>query len=102
MFTRKKTLEAVPQSEITEAVLAVSYSFINKDMEVLCGAVQVVDGEMKVVDGSTRRETISGPDYAEFMSDKPAWSPSKPAETFRDEDILLFLDEKKRQSDLSS
>ena len=53
MFARKETLEAVPQSEITEAVLAVSYSFINKDMEVLCGTVRIVDGEMKTVEGST-------------------------------------------------
>lgn len=41
---------------------------------------------------------LSGDDFAELVSENPEWAPSKPAGTYRNEDLWVFVDRKRAEN----
>lgn len=41
------------------------------------------------------RYEIGGDDFTELMSASPPWAPGKPAGTYRNEDLWIFIDRKR-------
>jgi hypothetical protein len=57
----------------------------------VCVAAVNPDGTM--VNGNIYDEyDIAGDDFAELMSAGPTWAPGKPAGTYRNEDLWIFID----------
>lgn len=63
----------------------------------VCVAPVNPDGTM--VNGNVYDEyQIQGDDFAELMSAGPSWAPNKPANTYRNEDLWVFVDRFRSQS----
>lgn len=57
----------------------------------LCVAPVNADGTM--VNGNVFEEyEIAGDDFDELVSENPSWAPGKPAGTYRNEDLWVFID----------
>lgn len=60
----------------------------------VCVAAVNPDGTM--VNGNVYEEiNIDGDDFTELMSAGPSWAPTKPANTYRNEDLWVFIDRKR-------
>ncbi len=80
----------IPSQTVIEEISAieeyVSASFIRV-------SVGVVDGNGKfVMPQQFRQYEIKGDNFAELMSASPSWAPNKPSNTYRNDDLWIFID----------
>lgn len=89
--TRVVLRPAMPEMELEECVIRVNHTHGHVVEAVVCKGV-VVAGELQAVEAPTMKQ-FTGAEYAELLSGNPSWALGKPEGTFRDLDILAFLDE---------
>lgn len=98
----------IPAQSVQEDILSVEHH-VGRFVRVLIGRGSTVDGVFRfdvgqVFDVIDIRDipAVQGdlgvvlapeiPDYSELMSSAPTWAPNKPAGTFRNADLWIFVD----------
>lgn len=89
--TRVVLRPAMPAMELEECVIRVLHTHGHVVEAVVCKGV-VVNGELQATEPPTMKQ-FTGAEYQELLSGNPSWAPGKPEGTFRDLDILAFMDE---------
>ena len=79
----------VPTRTVLEGIRSIE-EYTGEMVRVLVGEVTAA-GVFVVPQQFTIYE-IKGDDFAELMSAGPAWAPDKPAGTYRNEDLWVFID----------
>jgi len=92
MFTREKSIAAQVAYTATEGVNLTSHHH-GKYIDVTYGIGSVIQGVFVINVGQVITVRIEGDDYTKLLSDSLPWSPNKPANTFREEDLLRLIDE---------
>lgn len=92
MKSKVRVIEAVAERVEEVYIFAKSESLVNRTLIISYGPGVVQNGKIVVKPNDCRDLTIQGEDYDELMSESPEWAPNKPAGTYRDEDLLAYLD----------
>ena len=85
----------VPAQSVLEDIRSVE-EYIGDSVRVLVGVVSS-EGVFLVPQQFSIFE-VKGADYAELVSASPSWAPGKPAGTFRNEDLWVFIDRQRAAS----
>ena len=80
----------VPTQTVTEDIVS-----INEYPSVLVRVDVAYSTAAGPVPNSSQSYDIDGDDFAELMSANPEWAPGKPAGTYRNEDLWIFIDRKR-------
>lgn len=90
--SRRVLRPAIPEQTLTQYLGRVAH-VPGQQVEAMVGYGTIgADGLIKFDDASVKIHTFTGAAYAALMSDKPSWSPDKPAGVYRDSDIFAFID----------
>lgn len=79
----------IPQQTVFEDIRSIS-EVVGSHVYVMVGKVDS-SGEFLVPQQYESYE-ITGDDFTELMSASPTWAPGKPANTYRNEDLWIFID----------
>ena len=79
----------IPEQTVREDIRAVE-EYPGMLVRVMTG---LVDGDgVFLVPQQFSTYEIKDADLAELMSESPSWAPGKPADTYRNEDLWVFID----------
>jgi hypothetical protein len=92
MKSRKRIVPAKEAVEIELYILAKAESPLAKQLSVEYGPTDIVEGVHYPIAAQKRMILIEGDNYTELMSASPSWATDKPAETYRDSDLLDFIE----------
>lgn len=82
---REQTIPAKPAMQAIDTI--VRFSVIPGELVEVVLTTQVEDGT-----SSSNVYNFMREEYAELMEANPSWAPTKPANTFRVEDLFAFID----------
>lgn len=80
----------IPAQQVTEDIRSVE-EITGLFVRVMVGTIDSQTGDFTVPQQFVTYE-IKGDDFAELMSANPEWAPSKPAGTYRNDDLWVFID----------
>lgn len=90
--TRKKTIQPRAAQEITQGITVINHTVGHFLEFVYAEGDEDADGKFIPDVETTRTCMIKGAAYASLMSEKPSWSPKKPAGMYREADLFALMD----------
>lgn len=86
----------IPAQIVLEEIRSIE-EYTGSLVRVLVGTVDA-DGEF-IIPQNFQSYEISGEDLKELMSESPEWAEGKPAGTYRNEDLWVFIDRARAKGD---